>query len=724
MPESNKNDLKKKLAYQLLQKAGLRIIVVVLIMAIISAWYLKKSNTTNQINFLESYTNQKNQTEIFLFQHAIKDVEYINQEIETIINEKNISNDQIKKTLSIFNSLFQLSEDGALRSVKTSFNPQIEPAMISTKNSVFTDLEKHRLYKIWEYIGNNHQVWAKKYLTTWVVYKSKTSIALSPKKPNVIYETEATFEDGLEDYYTITDPENNPELKGKWTDLYYDPNFKSWMISYTTPILENGKKIGVTGVDIYLEELFSQIINVRLEGSESFIIDAKGRLILHPKYLKNIQTTNGQFNIEMSNDQVLKNAYQLTLELESKLRNDPKNEQPLNSIRQSETSLFGIGKIPQTNWYVITHYPKGYLEKNSQTGFLILGLITIMYLIIELLIMYLTIKTDLEKPIHEFIKKIKQIKNLDQNIEFPIERKDEIGVLARSFTTLQNTLKTRNKKLKDYVENLEIIVQERTNKLEKTLTESQESLERSIQSAKLATLGEVASGLSHELNSPIMVLKGTAHQIEKGIIANNLTVDRLNHLLQRLQGTTKKMTDSVNSLRVFSRNPIHDQYSESNMGRIMQSALTICREKFRFHQIEIRYDEELFKTILLECKETQITHAILNLLNNSFDAIINRPIKWIEIKAEIINSPNKPADLKITVSDSGQPITDEIAEKMFTPYFTTRYGQNRAGLGLCITQKIVQDHFGTITFYKNNQINHFEIILPLKRHDYQTSGAK
>lgn len=716
MPDFYKNNIKTRLAYLLLYKAGIRIIFVVLIMAVVSAWYLKKSSTTNQINFLESYTNQKNQTEKFLFQHAYRDVELINQQVESIINQPVTDLKKIQNSNLSFDSLFKISPDGALRSIKNNFNAENQPALISTKNTLLTTLDKHRILEIWKLLGLNHQVWSKKYINTWVVYKSKTSIAFAPKKPNIIYETEASFEDGLEDYYTITNVENNPSLKGMWTDLYYDPNFKSWMISYTTPIKENGQKVGVTGVDIYLEELFSEIINVRLEGSESFILNTDGRVILHPKYLEKIKNSDGQFSIRNANDPILSKAFELI-----KNHDQQSLENKSSSyIKKTESSLFGIGKIPQTNWFVITYYPAGYLEKNSQTSFFILGLITVLYLIIELLIMYVTIKNDLEKPLHQFIKKIQNIKSLNENTEFPIERKDEIGVLGRSFTTLQNTLKTRNKKLNDYIENLETIVQERTSRLEKTLNESQESLERSIQSAKLATLGEVASGLSHELNSPIMVLKGTAHQIEKSIVAKNLTLERLQHLLQRLQGTTKKMTDSVNSLRIFSRNPIHDQFSESNLGRIMRSALTICREKFRFHQIEIRFNEEFFNTITFQCKETQITHALLNLLNNSFDSILNRPTKWIEVKAETIENNL----LKITVTDSGVPISDDVADKMFTPYFTTRYGQNRAGLGLCITQKIVQDHLGKIIFHKKNQINHFEITIPIKHKSQQNISGQ
>lgn len=716
MPDFYKNNIKTRLAYLLLYKAGIRIIFVVLIMAVVSAWYLKKSSTTNQINFLESYTNQKNQTEKFLFQHAYRDVELINQQVESIINQPVTDLKKIQNSNLSFDSLFKISPDGALRSIKNNFNAENQPALISTKNTLLTTLDKHRIFEIWKLLGLNHQVWSKKYINTWVVYKSKTSIAFTPKKPNLIYETEASFEDGLEDYYTITNIENNPSLKGMWTDLYYDPNLKSWMISYTTPIKENGQKVGVTGVDIYLEELFSEIINVRLEGSESFILNTDGRVILHPKYLEKIKHSDGQFSIRNANDPILSKAFELI-----KNHDQQSLENKSSSyIKKTESSLFGIGKIPQTNWFVITYYPAGYLEKNSQTSFFILGLITVLYLIIELLIMYVTIKNDLEKPLHQFIKKIQNIKSLNENTEFPIERKDEIGVLGRSFTTLQNTLKTRNKKLNDYIENLETIVQERTSRLEKTLNESQESLERSIQSAKLATLGEVASGLSHELNSPIMVLKGTAHQIEKSIVAKNLTLERLQHLLQRLQGTTKKMTDSVNSLRIFSRNPIHDQFSESNLGRIMRSALTICREKFRFHQIEIRFNEEFFNTITFQCKETQITHALLNLLNNSFDSILNRPTKWIEVKAEIIENNL----LKITVTDSGVPISDDVADKMFTPYFTTRYGQNRAGLGLCITQKIVQDHLGKIIFHKKNQINHFEITIPIKHKSQQNISGQ
>lgn len=691
-------NIKQTLAKSIVKKISIRLLLIIITSSLLSFWYIKNTRTSKEIDFLENYTRLRLQSERHLFEQAVNDVELIRYLYEEQIN--GIHNQQtILSNIQNFNNLTFLDKDGAIRTKREYFDPQTDAGIFITKGFNLSNELKTDVIFAYNIFRENFNIWTKRYLTTWVVYDGSVSMTLSPKKPTIVYETAADFSDHNEDYYKITDTNNNPQNKGKWTDLYFDPNFKSWMISYTSPLLKKNKKIGAIGVDIYLEELFSRIININLPNSYNFIITDNGQIIAHPSYKRKHENAGEVLNISSSKDKLAKLAFSYIKDKKSLLSQ-------LIKVPQTNT-IFSIGLIPETNWYLVTVFPKSYLEKNNQFSLYFVMWSSVLYLFVELLILYITLKTELTFPLQEFIKKIEEIRIGKKEVQFPVERKDELGNLAKTFTTIQKTLTLREQKIQLYTENLEILVQERTNKLEHALKESKLSLDKSIQAAKLATLGEVANGLAHELNSPIMVLKGTAHQIDKGLKQKTLTPERMKHLIDRLKGTTKKVSDSVNNLRIFSRNPSLDQMKDSNLDVIFKSALNICFEKFRFHQIQITISPEDYKIFKVFGKETQLAHALLNLFNNSFDAIINRTEKWI--KVEISEDQNFTY---IDVSDSGPLIPKEIMSKIFSPFYTTKLGQNRPGLGLSITQKILEEHNGSIQYKEIDNYNHFIIKLP------------
>lgn len=691
-------NIKQTLAKSIVKKISIRLLLIIITSSLLSFWYIKNTRTSKEIDFLENYTRLRLQSERHLFEQAVNDVELIRYLYEEQISGKH-NQQTILSNIQNFNNLTFLDKDGAIRTKREYFDPQTDAGIFITKGFNLSNELKTDVIFAYNIFRENFNIWTKRYLTTWVVYDGSVSMTLSPKKPTIVYETAADFSDHNEDYYKITDTNNNPQNKGKWTDLYFDPNFKSWMISYTSPLLKKNKKIGAVGVDIYLDELFSRIINVNLPNSYNFIITENGQIIAHPSYKRKPENAGEILNISSSSDKLAKLAFSYIKDKKSLLSQ-------LIKVPQTNT-IFSIGLIPETNWYLVTVFPKSYLEKNNQFSLYFVLWSSVLYLFVELLILYITLKTELTFPLQEFIKKIEEIRIGKKEVQFPVERKDELGNLAKTFTTIQKTLTLREQKIQLYTENLEILVQERTNKLEHALKESKLSLDKSIQAAKLATLGEVANGLAHELNSPIMVLKGTAHQIDKGLKQKTLTPERMKHLIDRLKGTTKKVSDSVNNLRIFSRNPSLDQMKDSNLDVIFKSALNICFEKFRFHQIQITISPEDYKIFKVFGKETQLAHALLNLFNNSFDAIINRTEKWI--KVEISEDQNFTY---IDVSDSGPLIPKEIMSKIFSPFYTTKLGQNRPGLGLSITQKILEEHNGSIQYKEIDNYNHFIIKLP------------
>ncbi len=697
---SDSLNVQNYLLNSLLRKIALRIFIIILFTSTLSWWQLKNSKIDRKFDFIEDYSELRVQSEKHLFQNAIFDVNLMKENIENLLS-RDISNNLLKHNISMFDQYIKQDQDKAYRSIKERFDHKTHPGVFITENSKLDNLDKSNILQIWKILKETSPVWSKTYFNTWVVYNGNTSITIVPKKPNTIYETDPKFIDANESYYTITNLDQNPKVEGKWTEIYYDNMFHSWMISYTRAIIKNKQKIGSIGVDIYLDELFQRVINHKLNGSYNFIISDDGHIILHPKYINEVKKENGKINIKNIKDYELNSIYE---KINGKL-----NSNKINILKDHvNKNAIAVGKIPETNWNLVTVYTKEYFEGTDKEIFVVIFCLSLIYIIIELVILYFTLKTNLTQPLQEIIKKIKDIRKQSEPIQFPIDKNDEIGKLARSFNSLQRVFSSRHRKLKDYNENLEKLVHERTSRLEKILSESQTALERSIKSAKLATLGEVATGLAHELNSPLMVIKGTSHQLIKEFQNKTLTLDRLEHLYNRLSGTTDKMAETINNLRIFSGNSIDEDFKIHKINDIFKICLSISLEKLKNHQINFIIFPNPIPEIYLNCKQSQLAHAILNLINNSFESIINRPEKWIKI---LISSDGE--SIKIRIIDSGPKIANDIADNIFTPYFSTKLGHNHTGLGLSISQKMIEEHNGKLYFDKNETFNTFVIELRL-----------
>ena len=218
-----------------------------------------------------------------------------------------------------------------------------------------------------------------------------------------------------------------------------------------------------------------------------------------------------------------------------------------------------------------------------------------------------------------------------------------------------------------------------------------------------------------------MVIKGTSNQIEKELKQPELAYDRLDHLCQRIKGTSAKIIELVNNLRIFSRNPLHDELKPTPIQKILTDTLKLCSEKFRFHSVNILIEPNPMLDIDLNCKETQIAHALLILLTNSFEAIKEKNVKWIKIEVQTeMDNNNLQEYCLIKVSDSGLLISKEIISQIFLPYFTTKKDQHHSGLGLNIARKIASEHDGDLVYLQENHLNTFVLKIPLYKSSTST----
>lgn len=218
-----------------------------------------------------------------------------------------------------------------------------------------------------------------------------------------------------------------------------------------------------------------------------------------------------------------------------------------------------------------------------------------------------------------------------------------------------------------------------------------------IQSNKMASLGEMASGIAHEINNPLAIIKMTALQMQKNV-TDESTI--LKNGIAKIDSTVDRISKIIQGLRTFSRDGRNDPFEIVSFDTLIDDILSFCKERLKHHSITLIKDE-LDPNLVFEGRQIEISQVILNLLNNAIDAVDSLPDdnKWIRISAK-----NNGSFLEIKITDSGSGISLETQSKMFQPFFTTKEIGKGTGLGLSLSLTIIKNHLGEI-FLDNDSPN-------------------
>ena len=234
------------------------------------------------------------------------------------------------------------------------------------------------------------------------------------------------------------------------------------------------------------------------------------------------------------------------------------------------------------------------------------------------------------------------------------------------------------------------------NALIATTTDVTESVQKEaqlIQASKLATLGEMAAGIAHELNQPLNVMKiGSDFLREMVSKGKQISQEELDTVTQEISGQVDRASGIIKHMRDFSR--IADtQPSESDINKPIRDVFKILGQQLRLREIELELDlDETLPPIMAD--SNRLEQVFINLVTNARDAMDeNMPGSSKQLK---IRSFAQNGDVVVTVSDTGRGIPRDIIERVFEPFFTTKEVGKGTGLGLSISYGIVRDYGGTI----------------------------
>lgn len=269
-------------------------------------------------------------------------------------------------------------------------------------------------------------------------------------------------------------------------------------------------------------------------------------------------------------------------------------------------------------------------------------------------------------------------------------------------------------KLKTYNLQLENIVESRSSEL-------QEKNRQLIHTARLATLGEIAAGIAHEMKQPLNVISITADLIKLLMRNKTLTDDLLVSNLDKIRSTVNRLATTITHLQGF----IHidsANFSSVRLPDAVDGALSILGEQIRLDDIDIiKAVPDNLPTI--QGERTQMEQVLVNLMLNARDAILEKT-RMLEKNG----GAQEPKQLSIhgglrkdgrfvflEVVDTGMGISKELQDRIFEPFFTTKQADRGTGLGLSISTNIVQLHGGTIELDSiPGKGSTFRVILPVE----------
>jgi signal transduction histidine kinase len=224
--------------------------------------------------------------------------------------------------------------------------------------------------------------------------------------------------------------------------------------------------------------------------------------------------------------------------------------------------------------------------------------------------------------------------------------------------------------------------------------------------AKMVAVGELASGVAHEINNPLTVIVGRASELtrlaERDVLDKALVIEAAD----KIRTTSLRISKIILSLKSLARRDRGTGLQHVPIGKIFSELSDLCTEKFKVANVDLAI-ATFAKTLTVEVDPTLVSQMILNLMTNALDAVEREKIKWVKV-----DYTEDDSSLFIYVTDSGPGIPIKHRSRIFDPFFTTKDPGKGTGLGLSLSANIAAHHHGSLSYDHLHAHTRFVIQLP------------
>ena len=310
----------------------------------------------------------------------------------------------------------------------------------------------------------------------------------------------------------------------------------------------------------------------------------------------------------------------------------------------------------------------------------------------------LAVAQRISRPIQAMAEAARKIAQGDYSQVAKVDSQDEIGILAENFNLMVSELVGAHTELKAWGENLERKVEERTGELRAMQAHL-------IQSEKLAAVGKLAAGVAHEINNPLTGILTNSSLMLQDVPAD----DPRREDLQTIVDETLRCRKIVKGLLDFARQT-KPQKQALDINNVVQDVLSLVRNQASFQNITIRTELDVELPAVMADAD-QMRQVFLNIVLNAADAMSGG--------GEITTRSRFNRDsgnVEVAISDTGPGIPEDIKDKLFEPFFSTK--KQGTGLGLSIAYGIMERHKGTLKVQsQRGRGTTFTAVLPASAED-------
>lgn len=238
--------------------------------------------------------------------------------------------------------------------------------------------------------------------------------------------------------------------------------------------------------------------------------------------------------------------------------------------------------------------------------------------------------------------------------------------------------------------------------------ELEQAQAQNVSLSKLSALGEMAAGVAHEINTPLGAMMLGAELISAENAEQKEPNPSIENRAQTILDVGNRIAKIITAMKSYSRDSALDEKKTFTLSELLENTTILCEKGFQNHGVNLSIEGPL--DFQMEGNINQLSQVLLNLLNNSFDAIQGLQEKWIHI---MITYKNEIVEIRVVDSGPGLPVN--VSEKIFQPFFTTKEIGKGTGLGLSIARNIIKNHEGDIFYQETHGHTGFVIQLPVKQ---------
>lgn len=219
-----------------------------------------------------------------------------------------------------------------------------------------------------------------------------------------------------------------------------------------------------------------------------------------------------------------------------------------------------------------------------------------------------------------------------------------------------------------------------------------------IHTSRLAVLGEMSTGIAHEINNPLTIISASVQVLNRLGTSDKLEIEQVIKYSQKISRAVERISKIVKGLKHFASQSDRIPKESVYIQDILDETTQFCAEHLESLGITLKLEE--VPPLQIHCRSIQISQVLINLLKNASDALAKETAdneKWIAI-----NFKRDAEYFYFHISNGGEKIPRVIAEKIFNPFFTTKDKEKGTGLGLSISHTIMKDHGGDLYYDSNN----------------------